>query len=310
MEIRTSRRTPLRRHSPPRRNSGRRDHARPVRLLSLVRRRRDGLVYFGSGDTNVYALDAANGTLKWKFKTGDVVHASPALADGKLFVGSWDSYFYALDATTGKEKSGASRPAKIRKFTIRSAFSLPRRSRTVSCTSAAAIPIFYALDAATGKERWRFNNKGSWVIGSPAVRDDKVYFATSDTALFYALDAKTGAANFFAELQRLAALLFPGDRRRSPLRRLTRRQALRRRSPVAKARLDVRDGRLEEKWRPPTPNPTARQTTNSLSPTFFYDDMVSGVQKFATVGAVLSSPVVAGDTVYFGSTDGNVYALI
>jgi endonuclease/exonuclease/phosphatase (EEP) superfamily protein YafD len=40
----------------------------------------NGAVYFGSGDGNVYALDAANGSLKWKFHTGNVVHASPALA--------------------------------------------------------------------------------------------------------------------------------------------------------------------------------------------------------------------------------------
>ena len=32
------------------------------------------------------------------------MHASPAIADGTLFIGSWDSYFYALDAATGKEK--------------------------------------------------------------------------------------------------------------------------------------------------------------------------------------------------------------
>jgi outer membrane protein assembly factor BamB len=61
-------------------------------------------VYFGSGDGNVYALDAATGEQRWKFKTGDVVHASPAFADGVLFFGSWDSYFYAVDAATGKEK--------------------------------------------------------------------------------------------------------------------------------------------------------------------------------------------------------------
>jgi eukaryotic-like serine/threonine-protein kinase len=64
----------------------------------------NGAVYFGSGDGNVYALDAASGTLKWKFHTGDVVHASPAISDGTLFIGSWDSYFYALDAASGKEK--------------------------------------------------------------------------------------------------------------------------------------------------------------------------------------------------------------
>jgi eukaryotic-like serine/threonine-protein kinase len=64
----------------------------------------NGTVYFGSGDSNSYALDANSGALKWEFKTGDVVHSSPAIADGTLFIGSWDSYLYALDAATGREK--------------------------------------------------------------------------------------------------------------------------------------------------------------------------------------------------------------
>ena len=38
-------------------------------------------VIFGSGDQNVYALDANTGALKWSFATGDVVHASPAVAN-------------------------------------------------------------------------------------------------------------------------------------------------------------------------------------------------------------------------------------
>jgi eukaryotic-like serine/threonine-protein kinase len=52
-----------------------------------------GAVYFGSGDGNIYALDAATGALKWKFQTGNVVHTSPAIVDGKLYIDSWDSYF-------------------------------------------------------------------------------------------------------------------------------------------------------------------------------------------------------------------------
>ena len=43
---------------------------------------------------------------------------------------------------------------------------------------------------------------------------------------------------------------------------------------------------------------------------FFYDDMVSGVQKMMTVGAVLSSPALAHGTIYFGSADGSIYALM
>ncbi|HVH89610.1 MAG TPA: PQQ-binding-like beta-propeller repeat protein [Terriglobales bacterium] len=38
--------------------------------------------------------------------------------------------------------------------------------------------------------------------------------------------------------------------------------------------------------------------------------MVIGVDKMQSIGMVLSSPVVVGNTIYFGSTDANVYALI
>ena len=42
----------------------------------------------------------------------------------------------------------------------------------------------------------------------------------------------------------------------------------------------------------------------------FYEDIVIGVQKMMSVGAILSSPVVVDGVIYFGSTDGNLYALM
>jgi outer membrane protein assembly factor BamB len=45
------------------------------------------------------------------------------------------------------------------------------------------------------------------------------------------------------------------------------------------------------------------------SPNPYYEDMVLAVHKLFTMGTILSSPVVVGDTVYFGSTDGNLYAV-
>ena len=41
----------------------------------------------------------------------------------------------------------------------------------------------------------------------------------------------------------------------------------------------------------------------------FYDDMVMAVGKLFTMGTILSSPVVVGDTVFVGSTDGSLFAL-
>jgi eukaryotic-like serine/threonine-protein kinase len=41
----------------------------------------------------------------------------------------------------------------------------------------------------------------------------------------------------------------------------------------------------------------------------FYDDMVIGVWKMLSIGAVLTSPVIERDMIYFGSADGNLYAI-
>jgi eukaryotic-like serine/threonine-protein kinase len=38
--------------------------------------------------------------------------------------------------------------------------------------------------------------------------------------------------------------------------------------------------------------------------------LVAGVSKMLSIGAILSSPVVVGRVIYFGSADGNLYALM
>ena len=60
-----------------------------------------GMVYVGSTDRRVYALDASTGAVVWNYTTGDVVASSPAVADGVVYVGSNDHKIYALNATTG-----------------------------------------------------------------------------------------------------------------------------------------------------------------------------------------------------------------
>ena len=61
----------------------------------------NGVVYFGSYDKNVYALNASTGALIWKYTTGNEVVSSPAVANGVVFVGSEDNNVYALNANTG-----------------------------------------------------------------------------------------------------------------------------------------------------------------------------------------------------------------
>ena len=150
-----------------------------------------GAVYFGSGDGNIYSLNAASGTLNWKFKTGDVVHASPAIADGTLFVGSWDSYFYALDAATGKEKwrfKTGEDPDIHNQVGIQSSAAVADGMVYFGCRDSH----LYALDAKSGEKKWEFRAKGSWIVSSPAVKDGKVYFVTSDSSLLYAARCEVG----------------------------------------------------------------------------------------------------------------------
>ncbi|MEU0948498.1 PQQ-binding-like beta-propeller repeat protein, partial [Streptomyces canus] len=60
----------------------------------------DGMVYVGGG-RHVYALDAATGEVRWKTRTGSKGDSSPAVSDGIVYIGSRDKHVYALDAATG-----------------------------------------------------------------------------------------------------------------------------------------------------------------------------------------------------------------
>lgn len=267
-----------------------------------------GVVYFGSGDGNVYALKAASGELSWKFKTGDVVHASPAVADGTLFIGSWDSYFYALDAASGKEK--------WRFKTGEDADTHNQVGIQSSAAVADGVVYFgcrdsnlYALDAATGQKKWAFPTKGSWVITSPAVKDGKVYFATSDSGLFYEVDGKTGAVVFSLKFQGWPTFSSPaiaGD-------------FLYVGSTAGKLNaIDLANRRIA--WTFETdaskqggPAYTKQDGAPNYEVAFasdFYDDLMLGYGKLLSVGPILSSPVVADGVIYVGSVDGNLYALM
>jgi outer membrane protein assembly factor BamB len=267
----------------------------------------NGKVYFGSGNGSVYALDAATGALKWKFQTGDVVHASPAIADGVLFAGSWDSYFYALDASTGGEKwrfKTGEDDEIHNQVGIQSSAAVADGVVYFGCRDSN----LYAVDAATGQKKWAFNNKGSWVINSPAVSEGKVYFATSDSGILYALEAKTGDKVFSLDFKRWPMFSSPA---------------------IAGNRLYLgsHEGKLiaidlpsqKVVWTFQTDGSKqngAAYTKADGTPNyeaaffdFFYDDMITGLHKMLSVGAVLSSPTIAEGVLYFGSTDGNVYAV-
>lgn len=149
-----------------------------------------GRVFIGSGDGNIYALNPATGETVWAVKTGSRVRATPASDGTIVYVGSFDGTMYALDAKTGSKRWTFK--------TVGNSY-FPVGEIQSSAAIAGGLVIFgsrdgvmYALDAKTGKPVWKDDHKGNWVIGSPAVADDKVCVGGSDDHVIQCDDLKTG----------------------------------------------------------------------------------------------------------------------
>jgi outer membrane protein assembly factor BamB len=267
-----------------------------------------GVVYLGSGDGSVYAVAAKTGALVWKFATSNVVHASPAIADGILYIGSWDRYFYALDAASGalrwKFETGADHDIHNQEG-IQSSAVVAGGVVYFGCRDSK----LYALDARTGAPVWRYDNKGNWVIGSPAVADGVLYWATSDSGIFHATDAKTGKDRFTLDFKHWPMFSSPaivGDMiyLGSHIGRL---YGINARTGSLAWTFETESSRVHG---PAVTNADGTPNYAAVTNENFYDSLVVGVSRMMETGAILSSPAVAADgTIYVGSMDGNVYAL-
>lgn len=150
----------------------------------------DNKIFIGSGDGNIYAIDPDSGTLIWKFQTGGIVHATPLIHNKIVYVGSFDGFFYAINSENGE---------LVWKFrTVGDAY-FPLGEIQKGATLYKNSIIFgsrdfniYSLDAETGRGLWNMKEKGSWIIATPLIVGDVVYFGTSDTHRFCGLNAKNG----------------------------------------------------------------------------------------------------------------------
>lgn len=168
-------------------------------------------VIIGAYDHNVYALDAANGELLWRFTTGGALNAAPAFARvmGRpvVFIGCSDRSFYAIDAIKGRKlwsyetlpwtyTVGPARPSSplvaevAGKQVVYVAFSNTdhKPGRTVQRGE------LFALDAATGQLRWRHFLTTN-PISAPALvqfQDSQVLLLGSCDGNIYAVDAESG----------------------------------------------------------------------------------------------------------------------
>jgi eukaryotic-like serine/threonine-protein kinase len=329
----------------------------PVRSTPVLS---DGVVYFGSGDGTLYAVDAVSGAERWHFNTGGAVHSSPATGLGLVYCTSRDRTLYALDATSGK-------PAwKFRMgidLEYRNGFDYYLSSPTLvdgRLYVGSGDGNLYAFEAKSGKQLWKYP-AGSRIRSTPAVQQDVVLVGTMDGTLLavrrndgklkwkfatkgaslkiedygfdrsavvsspsvangivtfgcrdgfiYALDLETGTQKWTNDHQVSWILSTPAVAEGRVFAGSSDAQFLQ--------CLEQSSGR--ELWRFKTKGPVWSSAAvvgpmvyfGSNDGNLFALDKLSGAERwrFKTNDRIFSSPIASDGMVYFGSDDGNLYAL-
>jgi outer membrane protein assembly factor BamB len=286
---------------------------------------KDGVVYIGSSDGTMHALDADTGTVRWQKKIGDgKLCGSPGVAYGVVFIPTGNSGglqevrmvagpTVGLDVETGQEV--------WRKFSQRGSqgFASPLIAGDTlygdNCTS------FEAIDLRTGKVRWSVVAVGQSKQFNPMALSGGLIYNTGPLAgVVMAVDAGTGRvawSQYAYEKQK--HLRYGGG----PGHEVLTGPAL----AHGRVYVGCNDGHLYTfdaetgergwKWRAPD---TIRSSAAVAGDVLYFGcddgnlyalDATSGEKlwEFATGGAVVSSPWPADGTVYVGSDDGRLYAL-
>lgn len=63
----------------------------------------DNIIYFGSMDGNIYALDVETGYMRWVFRTKGGINSIPSGDENNVYFGSNDGTVYAVSRKTGEE---------------------------------------------------------------------------------------------------------------------------------------------------------------------------------------------------------------
>ena len=139
------------------------------------------LVCFGDENGTFYAIDAAKGILKWKFKAQGSINSSPVISDAQVLFTSQDGYLYNLNLSNGKLNwRVALRPAKnVCPAVDAGVVYVPSENNTLS-----------AINLISGVLKWKAKLDGNAEV--PSVNEGRVFASAGQSIC--AFDAKTGGA--------------------------------------------------------------------------------------------------------------------
>lgn len=152
----------------------------------------EGLVFVGTGDNLVLALDAETGDLVWQFEAEHSIWSTPAYEDGVVYVGSLDKKIYALDAQNGEvvweQALGGSISGSV-----------------VVGEDLVYVGSFdkqlHALDKATGEIKWEVpeDKTTDWIWASPVLTDETIVFSDKKGNVF-AVESESGRPIWDAQI--------------------------------------------------------------------------------------------------------------
>jgi len=164
----------------------------PVESSPLLR---NGNLYFGSWDGNVYSIDAETGKEKWSFDTGAKVNTSAAYYRGTVYIANDDGNVYALNAGSGELVWQASSQSR---FGAREFFYASPTIAYGRVYIGNTDGTMLAFGAKSGDLLWS-RPLGTYIYSSAAVDDRRVFVGTYD-GKFFALDAATGDTKWERDL--------------------------------------------------------------------------------------------------------------
>jgi len=144
-----------------------------------------GIVYVGSLDGDLHAVDLESGKPRWKYEAADAIKSSPSVRHGTVYFGDESGLFHAVDAGTGERRWTFQTDGGI----VSSAnFSGDR------VVFGSYDNHLYGLEMKDGSLAWKVET-GSYVHGTPAIvklGDDEAAISTGCDGLLRVVRVRDG----------------------------------------------------------------------------------------------------------------------
>ncbi len=139
---------------------------------------RDGTIYVGSPDMNLYAINP-DGTEKWRYKASESIYAPPTIgADGTIYFTSYDGYVYAVNPDgSQKWKFDAER------FYLQSSVAIGADGTLYVGAGKGVVAI-----NPDGTKKWYWEGAQYFVYFSPVIGMDGTIYAGAGDGGTYAIN--------------------------------------------------------------------------------------------------------------------------